>query len=125
MYVGKHWGVRSAAVLVRLDSTYAGVITCAPNEFRCTGGGCVALSWQCDGDRDCSDGSDEQSCRNFVATWIGNSSGHDLVAVLVATVSSCPADKFFCDTHQCISASWRCDGDNDCGDNSDERGCSK
>ena len=34
-------------------------------------------------------------------------------------------DGFLCGNGQCIDSSWRCDNDNDCDDNSDERNCSK
>lgn len=33
--------------------------------------------------------------------------------------------KFQCADQNCIPASWRCDGDNDCNDSSDEAGCGK
>lgn len=32
----------------------------------------------------------------------------------------CPPFLFECKNHVCVQPHWRCDGDNDCGDNSDE-----
>lgn len=60
----------------------------------------VDSEWKCDGDTDCSDGSDEANCNE-----------------------SCPDNQFTCQNKQCISLSWRCDGDDDCGDHSDETHC--
>ena len=45
--------------------------------------------------------------------------------VYVLANRSCPGDLFRCKNYNCIPSLWRCDGDNDCGDNSDEDGCSK
>lgn len=35
---------------------------CEDNQFRCNDGLCIPASWQCDGDKDCSDDSDELEC---------------------------------------------------------------
>ncbi|XP_076622054.1 sortilin-related receptor [Colletes latitarsis] len=39
--------------------------------------------------------------------------------------STCAANQFACRNDICIPAFWRCDGDNDCGDNSDEIYCNR
>lgn len=38
-------------------------------------------------------------------------------------ISSCSARQFQCKNNRCISLTWRCDSENDCGDNSDETDC--
>ena len=35
----------------------------------------------------------------------------------------CNQNEFECDNGGCINKDYRCDGDNDCSDRSDERGC--
>ncbi|XP_026091548.1 low-density lipoprotein receptor-related protein 1B [Carassius auratus] len=79
---------------------------CGPAEFQCQNQRCIQLSWKCDGDEDCSDGSDEDPhlCSN----------------------RSCPADQFKCLNNRCIPKRWLCDGTDDCGSNEDEsnRTCS-
>ena len=37
--------------------------------------------------------------------------------------AGCDSDEFSCDNRNCIPKSYRCDTDDDCGDNSDEEGC--
>ena len=42
----------------------------------------------------------------------------------VLAYSYCDSGKFECENNgNCIPSSYECDGDNDCGDNSDERNC--
>ena len=45
--------------------------------------------------------------------------------VYSAAVHTCLANQFQCASGRCITASWECDGENDCGDNSDEEFCSE
>ncbi len=35
----------------------------------------------------------------------------------------CEPNEFTCDNDRCVQKQWLCDGDDDCGDGSDERNC--
>ncbi|XP_022111824.1 prolow-density lipoprotein receptor-related protein 1-like [Acanthaster planci] len=69
-------------------------------QFACKDGfQCIPSSWQCDGDPDCRDFSDEERCGEI----------------------TCPDHMFRCpNSTVCIPMGWVCDGDNDCGDFEDE-----
>ncbi|XP_045481036.1 sortilin-related receptor-like isoform X2 [Harmonia axyridis] len=115
--------------------------TCAPEHFTCQDNSCIPSGWKCDGEPDCSDGSDEVNCKsqncppfNFVCGdgqciprfWICDFSndcadGSDEVN---CTKLNCTKDQFTCSNGRCISMKWKCDGQNDCKDNSDELNCS-
>ncbi|XP_078729472.1 basement membrane-specific heparan sulfate proteoglycan core protein isoform X5 [Lampetra fluviatilis] len=75
---------------------------CRVEEAVCGNGQCVPRDYLCDGEKDCTDGSDEMAC---------------------ATASPCEPNEFRCRNGRCALKLWRCDGDNDCGDNSDEDVC--
>lgn len=45
--------------------------------------------------------------------------------VFPASHQPCRSGEFMCDSGLCINAGWRCDGDADCDDQSDERNCSE
>uniref|UniRef100_A0A8C2CJD9 Low density lipoprotein receptor-related protein 8, apolipoprotein e receptor n=1 Tax=Cyprinus carpio TaxID=7962 RepID=A0A8C2CJD9_CYPCA len=72
--------------------------------FTAHNGQCVPARWRCDGEPECSDGSDEadSTCRQ-----------------------TCPPEKFDCggSTSKCVSLSWRCDGEQDCENGADEEQC--
>ncbi|XP_069775261.1 basement membrane-specific heparan sulfate proteoglycan core protein isoform X3 [Narcine bancroftii] len=84
-------------------STIGGVLRpCPVDKAVCQNGQCIPRDYLCDGERDCTDGSDELDC---------------------GTPSPCEPNEFKCKNGRCAVKLWRCDGDNDCGDNSDEEYC--
>ena len=81
---------------------------CSQSQFKCNSTKCIPYLWQCDGDNDCGDWSDEQKCSN----------------------RTCIDDYFKCaKSGKCIPKAWECDGENDCGkgypSDEDETTCSK
>ena len=51
-----------ACVLRPLCCSAASIPACRPNEFRCSGGSCIALTFKCDGIVDCPNRDDEVDC---------------------------------------------------------------
>ncbi|GBP36072.1 Prolow-density lipoprotein receptor-related protein 1 [Eumeta japonica] len=82
--------------------------TCAPGQFQCARGACIAAGWRCDGDPDCgpADASDEDP-------------------YLCEKDFRCPPNQARCFTpiggsFTCVRVDRFCDSNTDCPDNSDE-----
>ncbi|XP_062845365.1 low-density lipoprotein receptor-related protein 1B-like [Trichomycterus rosablanca] len=114
---------------------------CSQDEFQCQNQRCIQLMWRCDGDDDCSDGSDEemQLCLNRTCPpdqfkchksrcipkkWLCDGAddcgNNEDEADLTCSAQTCQHGQFSCQNGRCIPDSWRCDRDDDCGDASDE-----
>ncbi|XP_070184764.1 very low-density lipoprotein receptor-like isoform X2 [Littorina saxatilis] len=74
---------------------------CAADEWKCGDDNCIKIGNRCNGEDDCSDGSDEKNCTHW----------------------KCPSIKWKCSNGLCVYLDWRCDGKDNCGDNSDENNC--
>lgn len=96
-------------MLIAIFNAFAEKDSCI-DKFTCKNGNCINAMWQCDGDDDCEDGSDEQDAN---CTTTG--------------VATCDSKEFPCSSRlespNCIHISWHCDGDEDCADGSDEEDC--
>ncbi|XP_051987440.1 low-density lipoprotein receptor-like [Xyrauchen texanus] len=81
------------------------VSNCSLNQFSCGDERnlCVPKHWRCDGDKDCSNGADEEGCAS----------------------TTCISDEFKCfpNSNICVPKRWRCDGNKDCVNGADEEGC--
>ncbi|KAM9425856.1 low-density lipoprotein receptor-related protein 2 [Pholidichthys leucotaenia] len=123
--------------------------TCSPSEFTCTNGNCIPESMVCDGNNDCGDSSDEapelqcgqRTCSSNEFTCPTWHAGHPRCIPLNSVCDgdkdcvdaadelhncpnrTCHMDEFACSNGLCILIPYHCDRVNDCGDGSDELGC--
>ncbi|XP_025152986.1 sortilin-related receptor isoform X2 [Harpegnathos saltator] len=103
-----------------LDETGCNNMVCESWQFTCNSSKethrCIYKSWKCDGDKDCADGSDEFNCTttpNVPTPLMPN-----------LPTNSCNDWMFMCNNKKCVPYWWKCDSVDDCGDDSDEVGCS-
>uniref|UniRef100_A0A8C4MYX3 LDL receptor related protein 1B n=1 Tax=Equus asinus asinus TaxID=83772 RepID=A0A8C4MYX3_EQUAS len=107
--------------------------SCSPDYFQCkTTKHCISKLWVCDEDPDCADASDEANCGEslFLCKDLNlcyPQSHRKIVLTLfflsITDKKTCGPHEFQCKNNNCIPDHWRCDGQNDCSDNSDEENC--
>ena len=116
------------------DSSDALEIRCAercygpdPGDFVCGDGETIPASWQCDGDDDCTDASDEAGCPTFTCSdgsTVAQSDRCDFFDDCEdgSDEAGC-SNGFRCGDGSRVPDFFECDGEPDCEDGSDEVGC--
>ncbi|XP_054157104.1 very low-density lipoprotein receptor-like isoform X1 [Oppia nitens] len=89
---------------------------CPSNFFDCGNDRCIGHFWRCDGEDDCGNWADEQSCGSPTAK-----TRHEIIE------KHCAVNHTHCnDTYgTCIPNKWLCDGMEDCSNGNDEKNCTK
>ncbi|XP_045162719.1 prolow-density lipoprotein receptor-related protein 1-like isoform X5 [Mercenaria mercenaria] len=82
-----------------VEKSFELVYGCKDSEHLCDTSRCVSQAHICDGKAQCTDGTDEQNCKE------------------------CKGNEFHCDDGDCIPSNRTCDGYYDCVDGSDEYNC--
>uniref|UniRef100_A0A671R1W1 Low-density lipoprotein receptor-related protein 1-like n=1 Tax=Sinocyclocheilus anshuiensis TaxID=1608454 RepID=A0A671R1W1_9TELE len=112
-------------------------LKCEEDQFQCKNGHCIPLRWHCDADADCIDGSDEASCdisgeyaclislfffffAKLCILWDSDDENPEECRNF-----QCPPTRNFrcLNNRVCLRSGKRCDGVDNCGDNSDETNC--
>uniref|UniRef100_A0A8C6NA18 Uncharacterized protein n=1 Tax=Melopsittacus undulatus TaxID=13146 RepID=A0A8C6NA18_MELUD len=114
-----------------------GVEECSPSHFKCRSGRCVLASRRCDGQADCEDDSDEDSCGCIErGLWECPLKKlcikHSMICdgfpdcpdmMDEKNCSFCEDSELECANHECVPRELWCDGQADCSDSSDEWDC--
>ncbi|XP_053797923.1 atrial natriuretic peptide-converting enzyme isoform X1 [Vidua chalybeata] len=110
---------------------------CSPSHFKCRSGRCVLASRRCDGQADCEDDSDEDSCGcRERGLWECPLKKLCIKHTMICdgfpdcpdmmdekNCSFCDESELECANHECVPRELWCDGQADCSDSSDEWDC--
>lgn len=107
-------------------------LLCREGELACSHSGkCLPEAWRCDGAADCGDGSDEQVSGAVGTQPVPTHAQEAEEPFSPSALQGCPREEGPCGDQQwgcsrdreCIPDVWRCDGETDCTDGSDEASC--
>lgn len=110
----KHTGANMVEMVKRLEDSPRDIHVYSQSRQKCTANPCLQNNGGCA--QSCHPGLNGQAeCRCDDNSKIVNEG-----RMCVPKNFTCDPSKFYCMNGKCLSRMWSCDGDDDCGDNSDE-----